>query len=85
MHPARALAGRRQERSGGSGRSGTKKVQVAKYRYELVRFNENGDLFDLNGQELEAFKVGPMRSWLNSCNKEEREARAAREAANLRW
>ena len=44
---------RRQSGSGGA----RKKAQAqTKFKYELVRYNENGELFDLSEQEMEAFK-----------------------------
>ena len=45
----------RKSRSGS--RSGTKKpTSTTKFRYEIVRFNEHGELYDLSEQELEGFK-----------------------------
>ena len=45
------------KRSRSGSRSGAKKpATTTKFRYELVRYNEHGELFDLNEQELAAFK-----------------------------
>jgi len=45
------------KRSRSGSRSGVKKpATTTKFRYELVRYNEHGELFDLNEQELAAFK-----------------------------
>jgi hypothetical protein len=39
-----------------SGGARKKQQQQTKFRYELVRYNEKGELFDLTAEELQAFK-----------------------------